>query len=105
MAVDDWKDMMPHTVTVASLSSTDDYGAPTFGTAVSYSARVVSKPTHVKAADGAEVLARGYLWINGLPTITPTDKITLPDSSTPPILAIDKVPDEDGDHHVKVYFG
>jgi len=33
------------------------------------------------------------------------DKITLPDGDTPKILRVDKMSDESGYHHIKVYFG
>lgn len=105
MGVSDFTDMMPHTVTHATVASRDTYGAKTYNTATSYTARVTYKPTMVRSADGMEVLARGVVWLMGSPAVDPDDQITLPDSTTPPILAAELIPDEDGAHHTKVYFG
>jgi hypothetical protein len=105
MPISDWADMMPHTVTHAPLASRDAYGAPTYGAGVDYTARVLYKNQRVRAADGAEVVARGSVWFVGTPTVSPEDKITLPDATTPPLLSVEQYADADGAHHTKVYFG
>jgi len=105
MSVTDWKDLFPHTVTVASVLSRDKYGGPTYGSGIDYSARVLYKNVRTTDARGVEVLAKGVVWIQGTPSIGLDDKITLPDGTTPPILNVQMVPDERGTHHVKVYFG
>lgn len=105
MSVGDWNDLMPHTITVAELSGRDGYGAPAYGSEASYTARVIYKPTKVRGPEGNDVVAKGLVWISGTPTIDTEDRLTLPDGSTPPIMAVDRIPDEDGEHHVKVYFG
>lgn len=105
MSISDFTDLMPHTVSHSELASRDEYGAPTYGTETDYTARVLYKQQKVVRSDGREVLARGVMWIAGTPTIDPEDRITLPDDSTPVILAVERVPDESGIHHVKVYFG
>lgn len=103
--IDDFLDCMPHTVTHAEKSGSDDYGVPNFGSEVSFSARVIYKPTKVRTPDGRETLARGVVWIGGTPTIEPGDNLTLPDGTIPTILASDIMADEDGESHTKVYFG
>ena len=105
MGVSDWSDMFPDTITVKQLSSRDEYGKPTYGSGTDYSGRVVYKNSMVRSREGEEVLAKGHVWLKGTPTIDPEDQLLLPDSTTPPILSTEKYPDEDGDHHVKVYFG
>lgn len=105
MPISDWSDLFPQTVTIASLSSRAAYGKQTFGSATSYSARVVDKAQKIRDPDGQEVLARTVVWVQGTPTVTPQDRITLPDGTTPPILNAEKYPDESGDHHVKVFCG
>ena len=96
--------MMPHTITHEESSSRNEYGKPNHGSAASYSARVVYKNDLVRADDGAEKVSKGYVWIQGTPSVTPQDRITLPDGTTPTILSVEEFPDEDGSHHVKVYF-
>lgn len=104
MSVDDWADMFAATVTIASYSARGTYGLRTFGTAVSFKARVIEKNQRVLAPDGTERVARGTVWVQGIPTVTVEDQITLPDGTTPTILSIERFPDEDGAHHVKVMF-
>jgi len=105
MPISDWTDLMPHLVDHAEYAGRADYGAVSYGSPVSYTARVTYKNQRVRIADGSEVVARGTVWIAGTPSIDPEDQITLPDDSTPPILSVEKYADEDGDLFVKVFFG
>jgi hypothetical protein len=102
----DFEELMPHTVTVASLSglSTDGYGTETFGTATSYSARVIGKQHVVKSLTGIDETARTLVYIASTSTFPASAQYTLPDASTPEVLAVEAVPDEDGVHHIKVSF-
>lgn len=100
--------LMPHTVTVAGLASfsTDGYGTPAYSTsATSYTARVVTKQTLVQTFRGTEELAKTVVYLAATSTFGPSDRITLPDGSTPELLAVETYPDEDGQHHVKLMFG
>jgi hypothetical protein len=97
--------MMPHTVTVEPYASIDGYGAITYGTGVSYTARVQGKNTLVQALTGEEKVARLVIYIAGT-TVGPQDRITVPAPFTPTqpsILAIAQVSDEAGSHHSVVY--
>jgi len=106
MAISDFLDMMPHTIQLSEFSgSSDSYGAPVYNSPVSYSARVSYKPILVKNKQGEEVVARGVVWVGAAITIATEDQIELPDGTTPPIMAVDSLADEDGLHHSKVYFG
>lgn len=106
MPVSDWADMMPHTVTYAAVSGRDAYGKPTYGTAVTYRARVVYKQTRiVNRLNGQDAIATGVVWLAAkiLPSLDA--QVVLPDGSTPTILNWEVFPDEEGDHHTKLYFG
>jgi hypothetical protein len=104
--ISDWADMMGDTVTVASVSTRDAYGKPTFSPARSYVARVVYKQTRiVNRTNGQDAIATGVVWLGGTPTLTIESRLTLPDGSTPPIMNWETFPDEEGLHHTKVYFG
>ncbi len=105
MPVSDFDDMMPHTVTVSEFSSRNAYGDANYGSAVSYTARVIYKDQLIKAKDGSQIMAKGMVWLSGTPTLSTEDLLTLPDGTTPPILSQSLIPDEDGSHHVKVFFG
>ena len=104
MSIDDFLDFMPETVTIAPFSSRDSYNVPTHGTAVSFAARVVKKQQLVRAGDGSERISTGHAWIGGTPSMTTEDKLTLADGTVPEVLAVESLPDEDGDHHVKIFF-
>jgi len=99
--------LMPHTITVGALSafSTDGYGTPTFSAASSYTARVVGKQQLVDTFRGTEELTKTIVYVKSSSTFGPSDQITLPDGSTPELLAVESYPDEDGAHHMKLMFG
>lgn len=106
MPISDWSELMAQTVTYATVASRDAYGKPTYATAVTYQARVVYKQTRiVNRINGQDAIATGTVWLAAsiLPSLDA--RITLPDGSTPTILNWEVFPDEDGDHHTKLYFG
>ncbi len=97
----EFEELMPHTITVAALSglSTDGYGTETYGTATSYKSRVVGKQHLVRSFAGIEETAKTRVTIASTSTFAASAQITLPDGSTPELLALTAVPDEDGWHH------
>ncbi len=107
MAFDtDFLELLPHTLTRNSFVSSDGYGKPSYSTGVSsYSARVVYKPKLIRTLEGTEQVARGYVIVGTTETLNPKDKYTLPDTTTPPVLSINTIPDESGTHHNVIYFG
>ena len=74
-------------------------------TSASYRGRYVRRNQMVRDDAGDEVVSRSQLWLFGAPSLTPRDKITLPDGTTPVILAVERYPDDNGAHHEKVFFG
>lgn len=106
MPISDWEDMMPQVVTYEAPASRNEYGAITFAAAVSYRARVVYKQTRiVNRINGQDSIATGQVWLAGAIRPSIDARITLPDGSTPIILNWEMFPDEEGDHHTKLYFG
>jgi hypothetical protein len=84
----------------------DDYGKAQVGSPVTVMGRVVYKPELVRtnAGGGAtnavrEVVAKARVYFSGVPGWGMSDQITLPDGTSPAILAIPTYPDEDGEHH------
>lgn len=106
-------EFMPATVTIAPWISDDANANPTYGTAVSYSARISIKDELVRSHDGREIVAKGKVYLAaGLQPITtvPTtrDKITLPSQyvpTNPPILDVIPSQDQFGIHHVELVIG
>lgn len=105
MDISTWADMMPHTVTIEPWQSIDEYGAPTYGVAVVYRARVQAKIRKIVTAQGEEVVSTITCYIAGL-EITPRDRMTLPNQfspNQPKILGVGLISDEAGLHHSVVY--
>lgn len=100
--------LMPSTVKVSTRTGHATYGAPTFAaTTTNYRARVLEAPGYLRD-DGGEGLAyRHVAWVRstGVTSITASDRVTLPDGTKPPVLRVERFPDPDGEHHVKVFFG
>lgn len=104
MSINDFRDMMGETIIHTPLSTRDDYGKPTFGSGNSFSARVSRKKVKIRDAQGEEIDADGTVWVLGTPNILVKDKIELPDTTKPVIIAVERPSDESGVHHTKVYF-
>lgn len=96
-------DLLNQTVTIAAPSSTNVYGEVTHGTGSSVAARVEPRVEQVRTAEGAVVPSKAYVWMDGNVTVTTVSLLTLPDGSTPVILAVEKHTDETGAvDHTKV---
>ncbi len=108
MAISDWSDVMPDTITHEAVLTRDEYGKPaTFDTIVSYQARVTGANKRVpsRTPGGQDAIASVAVWSAKISGLKLDDRITLPDGTTPPILSYDHVGDEKGDHHTKILFG
>lgn len=105
MPVSDFYPLMPHTVNIAAYASRDSFGKPSYGANVAYRARVVYKNIHIRASDGSEKVARGVVYLGSAVVVSPEDRVTLPDSTTPPVLSCDNYADDVGAHHTQIYFG
>ncbi len=95
-------------VTLNTLSgfSTDGYGVPSYSTGgTSIPVRIVAEQSMVRTFEGIEELATTTCWLASTSTFGPADQFTLPDGTTPPVLAVERFSDEDGWTHSKVYFG
>lgn len=105
--------LFDQTVTVKTVTTgVSFYGDPSVSTSAStYAARVEGKQHLVKGPDGRDVLARTVVYVGttstgGTPSgIGVNDLITLPDGSTPPILAVDTMRDGNSVHHAVVHCG
>ena len=99
-------DLMPSSVTVFGVASTDAYGKNTFaGSGTSVRCRIQETGQVVKTEDRDDVYEQGQIIFYGTPTITTSSKIALPDGSFPLILSVKVHNDESGAHHTSVSFG
>ncbi len=105
MNINDFKHMMPHTVTHEPVSSRNSYGKITYGTAVSRQSRVSYKQRQIRAANGELTMSTGVVWFAAVVNVDHGDRITLPDGTTPQILSVETHADDKGDRFTKLYFG
>lgn len=100
--------VLTQTLTVNRLSgvSTDGYGRPAYSTSgLSRFCRVTEKQHLVRSFEGEQEVASTIAWVRSTSTFSPSDKITLPDGTTPHLLAIDEYRDEAGAiHHHTLHF-
>jgi hypothetical protein len=82
----DWRD---YTVTIAQFTSFDKYGEPSFGSGVSTACYIEMSPKLIRDSKGQQVVSSARAYIVGDVTVTPLDKVTLPDGTSPPILKVD----------------
>lgn len=102
----DFLDMMPHSVVVASASSMNSYGKLSHSaTNSTYSALVQYEQKLIRAMDGTEKISMAQVIMASTKFISPNDKITLPDGTKRPIFKIDTLADDEGQHHIEIYFG
>lgn len=106
MPISDFKELMNDTVSVTPFSSLDGFGKPSYGTSVDYAnSRVKFKVRQVFDFEGQEVTAGGDVVLGSNAVIGATDKLTLPDNTTPKILNVESIPDESGSaHHTRIIF-
>ncbi len=107
MGVNEFLDCMSQTVTLTPFTSSDKYGEPTYGgTPKVVAARVVNKQERIAIEGGETAISRGKVYLGEVVSPVPLtkDQLTLPDGSTPEILAVSQFPDEAGPHHQVVFF-
>ena len=86
--------------------STDGYASPTYSTSAStFQARIVTEQRLVRTFDGIEELAVTTVWLASTSTFSALDRFTLPDTSTPELLALETFRNKDGITHTKLAFG
>ena len=93
-----------HTVTIAPRTGRNNYALPTYGTAVSYSAKIEQSGKLVMNQQGEEVVGRYTIYLD---TTTPPDvngNLTMPSGfeTVNQIIAVRPVNDQNGMNHVIV---
>lgn len=106
MPISDWAELFPFTVTHRAPVGLNEYGKPEYdGAATEYAARIVENPSRIASrVTGDDVVSMTQIWILGvIDPITIYDEIVLPDGRKPIILNWATYPDENGNHHTKLY--
>ncbi len=113
--------MMPYTVTVEPYVGYDRDNVATFGTAVTFRARIVGKVISLRRSDKEDATPVFDVYLGGIVQgnsvipvgnilMTTNDRLTLPVNQgwvdeTPVIFAVARSTDEEGHHHVKLQCG
>ncbi len=111
MAFDErMRELFNSTASIEDVASVDEWNNRTYATGATFDVRVVRTQQRVIDFFGNETTSHGELWIaptkaGVLPTVGPDMRVTLANGDTPLVLAVAQYPDEDGDHHIKVFFG
>lgn len=103
--VADWADLTASSVTHAAAVSQGRYGSYEYGAGTSYAARISTRPRRLRRGDGQEVQLSAVVWLESSVNVKVEDRLTMPDGTTPPIVAVERVFDEVGAHHTKLYLG
>ena len=97
---------MPSTVSLNAVASTDAYGKRTFsGTTTSIQCRVQQTRRMVLTQDGQQIPVEGSVYCYGTSIATVNDKLTLPDGSVVPILAVETRNDDTAAYVTVISYG
>lgn len=98
--------LLPDVVTIEPFTGSDSYGAPQFGSAVTYRARIEWGPKDVRNAAGEEVVSNARVFIATASAVDTRSRITLPAGRgpmNPPIMMVRAVTAARRIHHTVVY--
>lgn len=108
-AISEFLDFMPDTVTIYPWTGQTVTGAPDYSpTGTTYDAYIEMENHLAVDAKGQQVLARGWVFLGSNAVVGIKDKIVLPDGfvpSSPPIISVNLVSDEAGNHHTELEIG
>ena len=108
VGIDDrFSEMMTDTVVFNAGSAIDKYGKRTYGgTTTSVQCKIIYETRLMKDMEGQDIVSTGRAILYGPYTsLALTDKITLPNGTTPVIISIETLQDTAGPHHTVVHFG
>lgn len=108
MSVTAWRRLMPYTVIVETCSTMDSYGARTYQSCASYPCAIQGPSKFLHQTTQQERISSQTVYVGSTAPITTQDRITLPSSfeiRQPGILQVQRVSDQWGTHHVKVFCG
>ncbi len=101
------KKLYADTILVEPYISSDLLGVRTYGSSVPYKARIKGQHILVKDASGKEVMSTVQAWPDATTGITVRDRFTLPSRfspQTPECIDVPYLSDENGAHHIKLFF-
>ena len=108
-----FRHLMGQAVSLSPYTGRDGYGEATWGTAVSYRARVVGKVRRVRSFTGEEVVSSQTVYLMSAAAVSPLDKLTLSTGfvnsteaarTSPALVGTGRYPGPAGNpHHAVIY--
>jgi len=102
-------DLMPSTLHVDPITgvSTDGYATAVYTTSATenYRCRVVTKQELVTDLFGEQQVSNTVVWLKATSTFSASDQFSVGGSTLGPVLRVEHYPDDDGQHHSKIWFG
>lgn len=98
-------DLMPDTVVLLAPAGRNAFGELTQSTQVSVRARVATGYRELISASGERMVSTAQVWLYGAEGATPAHHVQLPDGTVRRILTVERLPDEAGAHHEKLWLG
>ncbi len=97
--------LLPDGVSTNTLASVDGYGTAVFATGSTFKGRLVRKQQLVRTFAGTEELSQSQLWVASTSTFKSSIQFVVNGSTIGPLMSLEAIPDEDGIHHSKAFFG
>ncbi|MCU0296703.1 MAG: hypothetical protein MUF33_00460 [Candidatus Nanopelagicales bacterium] len=92
-------ELMPLTIQVRKRTAVNKYNEPTLGSPVEYRARLEPINRRLRSLEGEERIVSARLIVDAQGELRDTDVVTLPDGTTPTVVAVTTEYDEFGVHH------
>lgn len=99
-------ELMADTVTISTRTTQNLYGEPSFAAGVARRARVVEKYGMIRTSEDRAVQFTHVAWIHSTGnTIAMDDRVSLDGVNYLVVKMVERYPDGDGSHHVKLMLG
>jgi hypothetical protein len=96
--------LLNQTVQIAPSTGLDGNGMETYGTPVPIPALIFEHQKLVSGPQATTVVSTTQVYVNGPTDVTTSSKITLPNGTSPLILAVSAFPDEHGNIDYKIVY-
>ena len=104
--IDDFSDLMVHTILIAPRTGQNSYGKPTYGSDVTHKGRIMRKVKRVLTDSGEERMSDRSIVLAEAASISALSRITLPagyEPLIPPVVAVRKFVAEDNSVHSIIF--
>jgi hypothetical protein len=100
----DFLGMMPVTVTVEPFVTQDGYSKAAYGDPVSYQVFLDETSRMHRTSTSQVLYAQGTVYLPPTAVVGTKDRLTLPDGQQPKVVGVDRQFDDQGLHHLELYF-